>query len=47
MKKVYGSYKNGEDIYKDTNGYYIILWNVKTQKEYKKHMKGLVKYVTN
>ena len=39
--KVYGSYKNGEDIYKDKKGFYIIQWNVKEKKEVKKHLKSL------
>lgn len=43
--KVYGSYKNGEDIYKDKKGYYIIQWNVKEKKAVKKHLKSLVKTV--
>ena len=40
--KVYGSYKNGEDIYKDKKGFYIIQWNVKEKREIKKHLKSLV-----
>lgn len=43
--KVYGSYKNGEDIYKDKKGYYIIQWNVKEKKAFKKHLKTLAKTV--
>ena len=43
--KVYGSYKNGEDIYKDKKGFYIIQWNVKEQREVKKHLKSLAKTV--
>ena len=39
--KVYGSYKNGEDIYKDKKGFYIIQWNMKEKKEVKKHLKSL------
>lgn len=35
---VYGSYKDGSDIYKDSNGYYIFQYNVKLDKEYKKYM---------
>ena len=40
IKKVYGTYKDGGDIYKDGKGYYVIQWNVKEQKEYKKYIKG-------
>ena len=40
--KVYGSYKNGEDIYKDKKGFYIIRRNLKEQKDVKKHLKSLV-----
>ena len=39
--KVYGSYKNGEDIYKDKKGFYIIRRNLKEQKDVKKHLKSL------
>jgi hypothetical protein len=35
---VYGSYKDGSDIYKDNKGYYIFQYNVKLNKEYKKYM---------
>lgn len=43
--KVYGSYKNGEDIYKDKKGFYVVQWNVKEQKAVKKHFKSLSKTV--
>ncbi len=43
--KVYASYKNGEDIYKDKKGYYIIQWNVKEKKAFKKRLKTLAKTV--
>jgi len=39
-KKVYGSYKNGSDIYKDRTGYYIVKWNPRTQRPYKKRING-------
>ena len=39
--KVYGSYKNGEDIYKDKKGFNIIRRNLKEQKDVKKHLKSL------
>ena len=32
---VYGSYKDGSDIYKDSKGYYIFQYNIKLDKEYK------------
>jgi hypothetical protein len=40
VKLVYGTYKDGGDIYKDGKGYYVIQWDVKKQKEYKKYIKG-------
>ncbi len=40
MPTIYGTYKDGGDIYKDKKGYYVIQWNNKTQKEYKKHLKS-------
>ena len=43
--KVYGSYKNGEDIYKDKKGFYVVQWNMKEQKAVKKHLKSLAKTV--
>lgn len=30
--KVYGSYKNGVDIYKDKKGFYVVQWNVNEKK---------------
>jgi len=38
MPKVYGSYKTGADIYKDTKSgkYYILEWNPQTRQTYKK-----------
>ena len=38
-KIVYGTWKDGSDIYKDKKGYYIIQWNPKTSMEYKKYMR--------
>ena len=38
--KVYGSYKDGSNIYKDRTGYYIVQWNKRTMRPYKKHMNG-------
>ena len=38
--KVYGSYKDGSDIYKDKAGYYIVQWNPRTQRPYKKRING-------
>ena len=40
MKIVYGTYKDGGDIYKDTKGYYVIQWSVTKKKEYRKYIKG-------
>lgn len=37
-KKVYGSWKDGSDICKGENRYYIIQWNPKTEKSYKKYL---------
>jgi len=39
-KKVYGMYKDGTDIYKDRTGYYIVKWNPRTQRPYKKRVNG-------
>ena len=47
MNKVWGTYKNGEDIYKDTKGYYIIAYNIKSKTDSKKYYKSLKKYVNN
>jgi hypothetical protein len=37
---VYGSWKDGSDIFKDTKGYYIVQLDVKKDKFYKKYLKG-------
>jgi len=37
-KIVYGSWKDGSDIYKEKKGYYIIQWNPKTEMSYKKYL---------
>ena len=37
-KIVYDSWKDGSDIYKDKKGYYIIQWNPKIEKTYKKYL---------
>jgi hypothetical protein len=39
-KKVYGVYKNGSDIYKDKAGYYVVKWNPRTMRPYKKRING-------
>jgi len=39
-KTVYGVYKDGSDIYKDRTGYYIVKWNPRTQRPYKKRVSG-------
>lgn len=36
---VYGSWKDGSDIYKDRTGYFIIQWNPQNSKFYKKYLK--------
>jgi hypothetical protein len=36
---VYGTWKRGEDIYKDKNGYYIIQYDINKKIEYKKYLK--------
>ena len=37
-KIVYGSWKDGSDIYKDNGGYYIYQYNPKTEMIYKKYL---------
>jgi hypothetical protein len=37
---VYGSWKDGSDIFKDAKGYYIIQWDPKSGTEYQKYLKG-------
>ena len=44
-KIVYGSWKDGSDIYKDKKGYYIIQWNPKTDMDYKKYLSTYKKYL--
>jgi len=44
-KIVYGSWKNGSDIYKDKKGYYTIQWNPKTDMDYKKYLSTYKKYI--
>lgn len=39
-KIIYGSWKDGSHIYKDTKGYFISQWNPKTKAEYKKYLSG-------
>lgn len=36
-KKVYGSWKDGSDIFKDRTGYYIFQWSAK-KGTYKKYL---------
>ena len=38
-KKVYDSWKDGSDVYKDKNGFYIIKYNPKTNSDYKKYLR--------
>jgi hypothetical protein len=40
MKAVYGSGKDGSDIYKNKKGFFIIQWNPHTKNEYKKYLRG-------
>ena len=37
---IYGSWKDDSDIFKDSKGYWIIQYDPKTQKEFKKYLKG-------
>ena len=39
MPKVYDSWKDGSDVYKDKNGFYIIKYNLKTKSDYKKYLR--------
>ena len=39
-KKVYGTYKDSEHVYKDRIGYYIAAWNRRSLRGYKKYLKG-------
>jgi|APCry1669189000_1035189.scaffolds.fasta_scaffold64366_1 hypothetical protein len=45
MARIYGSYKRGEHIFKDKQGYYVLHWDVKSEKEKKKHFKTLKNFV--
>lgn len=45
MPKVLGSYRDGSDIYKDKAGLYVIRWNATKQKEEKKHLKTLKRFL--
>jgi hypothetical protein len=39
--KDYGTYKDGSSsVYKDSRGFYIVEYNLKTAQEYKKYIKG-------
>jgi len=44
-KIVYGSWKDGSDIYKDKKGYYTMQWNPKTDMDYKKYLATYKKYL--
>ena len=37
--KVFGSWKNGSDIYKDKNGFFIIDYNPQNNLEFKNYIK--------
>lgn len=43
--KVFGSWKNGSDIYKDKNGFFIIDYNPQKNLEFKNYIKSLKKYI--
>jgi len=34
----YGTWRNGASIYKDKKGYFIVDWDPKSNKEYKKYL---------
>lgn len=38
-KVVYGSWKDGSDVYKDSKGFYVIQYSPKRNETYKKHLK--------
>lgn len=37
-KIIYGTWKNGASIFKDRKGYFIVDWDEKTKKEFKKYL---------
>ncbi len=37
-KIIYGSWKDGSDIFKDAKGYYIIQWNPETGNDFKQYL---------
>ena len=43
--KVFGSWKNGSDIYKDKKGFFIIDYNPQKNLEFKNYIKSLKKYI--
>lgn len=45
-KKVYDSWKDGSDVYKDKNGYYIMQYNPKTKLIYKKYLRKSYKPIS-
>lgn len=45
MPAIFGSYKDGSHIYKDKTGLYIVKWDPKKEKEYKKRLKTLKRYL--
>jgi hypothetical protein len=38
-KIIYGSYVNGENIYKDRNGFYVVRYHWQHKKDYKLYLK--------
>ena len=45
--KVYGTYKNGADIYKNKKGYYIVDYVPKLKCESLKYLKSLKKFISS
>jgi hypothetical protein len=43
---IYGSWKDGSDIYRDSKGYYIIQWDP-TKGEFKKYLANSCKPIVN
>lgn len=39
LETIYGSWKDGSDIYKDKKGYFVIQYEPKKDMVYKKHIK--------
>lgn len=37
---IYGSWKDGSAVFKDSKGYYIVQYDMRTCKEYKKYIRN-------